>query len=797
MDTMKKLIKKYPLLFLLIAIFLTGCIAYFYYTIRGYLFVFQDIGSDTKELYLPIFESISAHLKKGDFSFWDLTYGLGTSMYNQNLFHPTMLLLYVLGAIFGVDHIASFMIVIHFLHILLSGLTCYLFLHSFRDLSLKSVLLISYIYSFNGYLLIWGQHYTFGLATVMLPLLLCMIEHSLATHTSLYKENWKASVRREKAALLLLVLVSAVIALSSYYFAYMTMLAAAFYTIFRLIFMDERFVAKLKLLVSRGLLMLLGVLMGVCYMLPSYRIMSENSSRIGSDYSVVERFFSMLTPYPGEYYLTFFKKLFSGTLAGNGSRVTDYNGFTNLYEDPQLFLTCLLSILGIQFLILLPKIAKTRRQRIGAVAAAVFTAFVMFIESGSLMFNGFVYPFSRHFFAVLPILALMMAFTLDHILKTKEFSLIGAGISAVYFLVICIISFKGLQYTALRLNAVILLLTGLAMIAAFLLYSGRFSLRFLSAAKVVPLLVLLVAVQLISETYSTVYNRINLPGDAPFLEDLYGDDVMAILDYIDENDASLFRTERTYTAGSTLMDAASNGYYGISSYNSTMNKNEISMFKELLPEALLMDSEYRPSYRPVVKWTPFERLFGIKYLITDDATLEVPEYEPVLQSGKLRLLANTDVTFAHFFAQSISPEAFKASTETISRGELLTQYLIVHDRTADIGMTVTELPAEGTPQAILDMPKPKKEGRLTCNATVPVDGYVLFPITCEDGWRASIDGESTEVIRADYGFMAVRTPAGSHVINLEYHVPFLLPSAIISLAAFILFLLVAFFIRRR
>ena len=93
MAGIKRTIQKYPVLFLLMCIFVTAMAAYFHYTLKGSLFVLQDIGSDTKELYLPQYTSIVNHLRAHDLSFYDLTYGTGTSMYSLNLFHPVLMLL--------------------------------------------------------------------------------------------------------------------------------------------------------------------------------------------------------------------------------------------------------------------------------------------------------------------------------------------------------------------------------------------------------------------------------------------------------------------------------------------------------------------------------------------------------------------------------------------------------------------------------------------------------------------------------------------------------------------------------
>ena len=56
------------------------------------------------------------------------------------------------------------------------------------------------------------------------------------------------------------------------------------------------------------------------------------------------------------------------------------------------------------------------------------------------------------------------------------------------------------------------------------------------------------------------------------------------------------------------------------------------------------------------------------------------------------------------------------------------------------------------------------------------------------GWTASVDGETTEVLRANYLFQAVRVPAGTHTVLLRYTSQPLKQGIILSMIGLILFI---------
>ncbi|MCI0424108.1 MAG: YfhO family protein, partial [Acidobacteria bacterium] len=75
--------------------------------------------------------------------------------------------------------------------------------------------------------------------------------------------------------------------------------------------------------------------------------------------------------------------------------------------------------------------------------------------------------------------------------------------------------------------------------------------------------------------------------------------------------------------------------------------------------------------------------------------------------------------------------------------------------------------------------------RITFEARLSQDGYVLLNEIDYPGWKATVDGEPAEILRADGIFRALWVPAGSHRIDFRFWPRFLIPGAAISLATLI------------
>lgn len=76
----------------------------------------------------------------------------------------------------------------------------------------------------------------------------------------------------------------------------------------------------------------------------------------------------------------------------------------------------------------------------------------------------------------------------------------------------------------------------------------------------------------------------------------------------------------------------------------------------------------------------------------------------------------------------------------------------------------------------------------TAEATLDRENLVFFSIPFEKGWSARVDGKEAEIVKADFGLMAVCVPEGTHTITFTY-LPYGLHAGIlVSLAALVILL---------
>lgn len=77
------------------------------------------------------------------------------------------------------------------------------------------------------------------------------------------------------------------------------------------------------------------------------------------------------------------------------------------------------------------------------------------------------------------------------------------------------------------------------------------------------------------------------------------------------------------------------------------------------------------------------------------------------------------------------------------------------------------------------------------------DDYLKLAIPYERGWKASVNGNKVEVLKADYAFIAVPLESGDNQVSLSYSPPFFKPALIISVLSALLGLIMVFCKRRK
>ena len=171
----------------------------------------------------------------------------------------------------------------------------------------------------------------------------------------------------------------------------------------------------------------------------------------------------------------------------------------------------------------------------------------------SLMFNGFAYPFQRHSFVFMPLFALILARTLDDMIIRKQMSRLLLCLTALFCAAVIIDRLRKLSnWPVSDGQKAMLTLTFSVMLACLAIL---FCCLFTSSYEVPKglrnslciALVLAVGVSLFADNYRTVSNRETIKKDSLEMEELFGEDIQQALSYIQEQDASFYRVDKSHS----------------------------------------------------------------------------------------------------------------------------------------------------------------------------------------------------------------------------------------------------------
>lgn len=259
-------------------------IIYFHdYIFGDRLFIFADIGSDTIQQYYPYYMNCVRRIQEGTFGIWNWDYGLGTSLMNNisQTLDPFGLFVILGGVIGGISKVRRLLVVAQILKIVLSALLCRYFLKMFH-VSEKAACVGGYLYAFNGYLMLWGQHYLLGTICVYQIIILIFLEKLLREVKVKYIAGLGVAV--------------AASTLYSYYNTYMALAFAAIYCVLRLINpeLDWQWKDRLKRAATVFGTIICGVFMDAVTLLPAASYLTSSSTRLDSSESAITKFLSGL-----------------------------------------------------------------------------------------------------------------------------------------------------------------------------------------------------------------------------------------------------------------------------------------------------------------------------------------------------------------------------------------------------------------------------------------------------------------------------------------------------------------------
>jgi len=749
---------------ILTAMILATAMAVFYQYIFGdryFIFMENDIGSDTAHQYISQYALLIRKLQTGNFSLWDSTNGFGVNLFTYSLTNPFLVLLYLVGTAVGRPGYLYLMIWLYILEILLTGLAGYLYLSEF-SLSEYAKLIAAYMFAFNSYLIIWGQHYHFGAYCFACVVLARALERYIRG-----RSRWWT-----------VTLAGFFVIWTSAYIGYMIMVFAAVYTVIRLLMTEEFRIGNfLKRAFSIAGFLLLGIGMGMCILLPfAYDILAV-SKRLDSKKTLLQRLFAYAY-YKPRYYKTQYSRFFLST----GDGISAMNRYMNYYFAPCLHFSLLFVSLLPQYLTAVPSMKNPKKNRIWHyVVFGIFTVSIVMPQAAIIM-NGFAYSAWRYYFVYMIYFAVIAARMID------EATLRGNSRNWVYVPVLALIAWKLRGYMDVSGAPIKIMAPQIALAAGMTLCLMKFGDpgkdRWSAVARTALPLLLIASIGLevfatfdtqhiVSDPGNPITTRGALVKEGDYVEELYRSDVPDALAWIKEQEPQYARIEKMEYF-TFAVDAMVQDYRGVSAYNSIMSGKLQDYTDTYWPELRSYDANHYLFSDGLANPGQVD-LAGVKYVLANRWGKFPAGYKKVYETGIVAVYQNPDVENIGTFYRA---DQVKTPAEGDASG--IEVRFAERDKTAEIfidGKTKDSL-VRGTVKA-------------------EADGYLYIANPNEIGWKAYLDGEKVPMLSANTAFTALEVKAGEHTFELRYDCPGFKPGLIVSTASLAIFVFALILTRRR
>jgi hypothetical protein len=174
-----------------------------------------------------------------------------------------------------------------------------------------------------------------------------------------------------------------------------------------------------------------------------------------------------------------------------------------------------------------------------------------------------------------------------------------------------------------------------------------------------------------------------------------------------------------------------------------------------------------------LQFTNLWQLLAVRYVVLGDTT-PVPGYHRVLgpvttATNRTAYLYEADTVPPY---ARVVPAAVKGDTgqiiPTLIDPRLDFGRLVLFDRNEPVNpLPVVEMPAPSPSRALVTQWTPGRIA-ITLDPPPPASSYVLIAENWYPDWRATVDGQSAQVLRGDHTFLTVPVAAGSKRVDLVF-----------------------------
>lgn len=712
--------------------------------------LFTDVGIDTYYAYYPFYYLLAEYVSALHIPAWSFQLGMGTSVLTlyHFLYDPFAWIHYALG----VDRLARSLAWVYVLKLLCCAWFTYLYAR-YLHLHPHVRVLAALLYAFNGFLMVWGQHYFFASWIVFLPLLLFAVERYFR------EGRW-----------LLLSLLSGWMMISITIF-YQVVIFCFFYVLMR--YFWARYVLRTPIPARRmaGLVWFVMLGMGVAAVawLPNYYLLSSNPRLSASPVSKFQELVgSLFEIFHQSYYISLASRVFSSNLQGVGEF---YTGFFNYYESLQLY-GGLLSLLVLpQAFVVLPRNGRW----LLALGLALGLAAIVFPTFGAFM-NGLQYPAFRWGYGLILFLVLLAAVTL-HAMATQRRVHVPLLLASLGVLSTALVALWWAG--TMPFSGYVRVLVLLAVHAALVVWWVRAKPRSWPFA----LLLLSVCLELVTE-HRPSFNRRDVLAKsfeqrgAPY----HFDGAFEAMHGLRAADPSFFRVDRSY-GNIGFNGAAVQGYRGTDSYNSLNTPAYVALAKTFKlgqpPTTIFWNSVQHPYLADIA---------GVKYHLAKGANAGLPgadlrgRYDDVAVYERLGALP-----FGFVYDAYVSADLLRQLSLPEQERVMLHAAVVEGNARTDLAPLVA-MPAPQADDAARQARRAQVvrwqslgDERMSGQITLARGGLLFLSIPFDPGWSATVDGQVVPLQRVNIGFSGLQLPAGAHQIVLAYRPPYLMAGLVVSL----------------
>jgi uncharacterized membrane protein YfhO len=605
-DKIKDLVIDKYIILLSILTLAIACILYKDFLFGKRMYIYTDIGSDTKNAYWPIYKYVIENIRAGTLDSWSFNMGLGTNIatVTSNVFDPFNIILLILP----MRYLEYGLLLGMLTKIYFSGIIFYVYLRKINIEGYAGVI-GALIWAFNGYLILWGQHYMFATAVVLFTYLIYGLERII--------QDNKSGIFISGVTIL---------AMNSPYLMFAATIYLFIYALFRYLYKEKIYMKQLffkmigvfgKYLLGIGLAAF--IFLPSCYaILGSPRVLKEEI-RFPSLWAGKLSVAATLT------------RMFSNDLM-----IADkYIGPSNYYEVTMLSTSILIMLLIPQLFIDI----KGKKRKLMIILASIATIFAMFSPVVAFVFNAFSAVATRWSFVIIFTLVVAGAIILNNLLQKKQINLLLLKIQSLGM--ICIGSYAVLQVlisTEIEVNILqVLHIIQRYMLVIIIIIIIEWIIEYYyrnNVKKCIWLLIGIVCIDIITSNCYAVKRPATVTKEDVEQGQKYYDNTIEAIQELETIDNTFYRVHKDYYSV-FLNDPMYQGYKGITSYllntpstikfskefgNTTRNINQINDFKD---------------------YSRLKSFLGIKYYLSREECLG--NYDKIIQVKDIGIFENKNV----------------------------------------------------------------------------------------------------------------------------------------------------------